>query len=153
MKKFVFSLETLLKLRRWEEQVARQALVESDRRVAESELSVAKALEAEQSIFNAWGGSNRASFKRDERLSLDAALSSAENALKEARDHLGEARLERREAMNSLARAIRARKVVEDLKTRRYELHLIDANRREAIEVEDVFNARINERKNQLQAT
>ncbi len=142
MKKFVFSLESVLGLRDWEEQVSRQAFNEVS---SEATLLEARIREMESeavSVFDRWNASHVETFTRGDRMVLMGSVDSMKRLEGEAKVSLEEANRKREQAMEKLKEAVRNKKVVERLKERRLETHQAESMVHEAREIEDIYNAR-----------
>ena len=146
MKKFVFNLESVLGLREWEEQLSRQAFSEASSKVVELEERIRNVEVESQAVFENWSKVNSGSFSRNDRLALISGADALSQLRAEAESNLEEANRKRDEAMAKLSEAIRAKKVVENLKQRRLEEYQAETLRADTQEIEDIFNARRKER-------
>lgn len=142
MKKFTFKLASLLTVRDWEEQRAQQRLGEANLRVAMLERRIAEIRDGKSAALSSWTGSTRDRFTAADRLMMNAQVADTERELRKAEAALVEAHEAKRLAMLELETASRGKKVVQNLKDRRYEEFRAEAYRQEANEVEDIFNAR-----------
>ena len=147
MRKFVFNLTTLLNLREWEEQVARQNYLVAIRKARQMELATRDAGNTREAIIESWIKSNVEAFSRNERLALEGSISEASRVEESYRIRLEKAKQEERAARAKVNSAIRKRKAVQNLKQRRFEAYTADAAKAELSEIEDIYNARANERK------
>lgn len=146
MKKFKFNLEGLLKLRGWEEQRSRQALSSLTAEIARLEQSIESLADERRYAVENWGSNNMKSFRPVDRQALSSQLEGIQTLSAEANAALTRALKQRQEAIERLNRAVRAKKVVENLKMRRLEEYSAEIERQEAKELEDAFNARRREK-------
>jgi len=146
MKKFRFNLEGLLKLRGWEEQRARQALSGFSAEIARLERSVETLSEERSFAVQNWAANNMRGFRPADRMAISSQLEGIQTLTAETNAALARVLKQRQDAIERLNRAIRAKKVVENLKARRLEEYRADIERQEAKEMEDVFNARRSEK-------
>ena len=147
MKKFSFNLRALLKLREWEEQLARQNFSQTVQKVSTLEDKTRRVDEEKDSICRDWDKSHTRSFSRNERLGLHAAIADASQTSKEVRDALLTAEQRRDDALSRMKQAARKKKVVANLKQCRLEEYHVEAMRQKTIEIEDIYNARRIERR------
>ena len=147
MRKFVFNLTALLNLREWEEQGARQNYLVAARKARQMELATRDAGKKREAIIESWNKSNAEAFSRNERLALEGSILEASRAEESYMIRLDEAKREERAARAKVNSAIRKRKAVQNLKQRRFEAYRADAAKAELSEIEDIYNARANERK------
>jgi flagellar FliJ protein len=142
MKKFSFNLESVLGLRKWEEQRSQQAFAEAASEVAKLEERISAAESQATAVFENWNASSGTRFSRNERLAMIGNAEALQKSRLEAEELLREANEKRREAMDRLKEAVRAKKVVETLKQRRLDDYRAEVERIETQEVEDAFNSR-----------
>ncbi|OUW15912.1 MAG: hypothetical protein CBD18_07905 [Opitutales bacterium TMED158] len=142
MKKFVFNLESVLGLREWEEQLSQQAFAAASSEVAILEQRILETERERDAVFEKWSAASGSRFTRNDRLAMIGSAEALQQSRKASEDSLKTAREKRTKAMSGLSDAIRAKKVVENLKQRRLEDYRTEAQRVEAQEVEDVFNSR-----------
>ncbi|MEC7907217.1 MAG: hypothetical protein VYC82_08325 [Verrucomicrobiota bacterium] len=147
MRKFVFNLTTLLNLREWEEQGARQNYLVAIRKARQMELATRDAGNTREAIIESWNKSNVEAFSRNERLALEGSILEASRVEESYRIHLEKAKEEERAARAKVNSAIRKRKAIQNLKQRRFEAYTADTAKAELSEIEDIYNARANERK------
>lgn len=147
MRKFVFNLTALLNLREWEEQGARQNYLVAVRKARQMELATRDAGNTREAIIESWNKSNAEAFSRNERLALEGSILEASRVEESYRIRLEKAKQEERAARAKVNSAIRKRKAVQNLKQRRFEAYTADAAKAELSEIEDIYNARANERK------
>jgi len=146
MKKFKFNLEGLLKLRGWEEQRSRQALSSLTSEIARLEQSIVTMEDDRRYAVDNWAAENMKGFRPADRMALSSQLEGIQTLTAETNAALTRALQQRQEAIERLNKAVRAKKVVENLKERRLEEYRADVERQEAKELEDVFNARHREK-------
>lgn len=142
MKKFTFNLDPLLALRERDEQSARMALSEVNAQVEQINQHIAK-IEASVTGTNAsWDGRSGRRFSPMDRIGLSSQVANLQRQAQEARDLKQKAEERRSKAMQALQEASRARKVVTNLKEKRFKEHAADVQKQEAIEIENIYNAR-----------
>ena len=146
MKKFKFNLEGLLKLRSWEEQRSRQTLSSLSAEIDRLEQSIETLADERRYVVENWASNNMKGFRPVDRMALSSQLESIQTLSAETSGALTRALKQRQDAIERLNRAVRAKKVVENLKVRRLEEYRADIERQEAKEIEDVFNARRREK-------
>ena len=147
MRKFVSNLNALLKLREWEEQGARQNYLVAVRKARQMDLATRDAGSTREAILESWSRSNGEAFSRNERLALEGSILEASRLEESYRIRSEKARQEERATRAKVNSAIRKRKAVQKLKQRRFEDYRADAAKAELSEIEDIYNARANERK------
>jgi len=142
MKKFTFSLESLLSLRDLEEQNARTALAEVNAQIERIDQQM-KQLEASvDEVYASWDGESGRRFNAMDRMGLSSQVADLKRRSAEA-GLLKNKTIERRaEAMQTLQEATRKRKVVTNLKEKRFQEHQAELLKQETNEIEDIFNAR-----------
>lgn len=142
MKKFKFSLESLLTLREWEEQRAQQGLAEANAQIDRIQSRLQRLNQSIDRAYQTWNGSEKRSFSPMERLGLSSSVEDLRREVEETSKALQEAATRRTRALEALVDAARNRKVVTNLKSTRLRSYREDVQRQEAIEIEDIFNAR-----------
>ena len=147
MRKFVFNLAALLNLREWEEQGARQNYLVAARKARQMELAVRDAGKKREAILDSWNETSAEAFNRNERLALEGSISEVNRAEEDCLTRFDTAKAEEQKARAEVNKAIRRRKAVQNLKQRRFEAYKADADKAELSEIEDIYNARANERK------
>ncbi|MGK0238605.1 MAG: flagellar FliJ protein [Candidatus Pelagisphaera sp.] len=148
MKKFVFSLESVLGLREWEEQASRQAFTEVSSEVTLLEERIRNMESESAGVFEKWNTSFVETFTRNDRMVLMGSVDSMRRQKVEVTASLEEANLKREEALKKLTQAVRNKKIVENLKEKRLEDYQAESILHEALEIEDIYNARRKERGN-----
>ena len=148
MKKFVFNLASLLQLREWEEQSARQNYMIASLKARQMELAVRDAGEMKESVIESWNRRGHEAFSRNERLALEGSILDANRKHEEFVARFQAAKSEERAARAKVGDAIRKRKVVEKLKQSRFQAFQAELAKAEFSEIEDIYSARANERKN-----
>ena len=142
MKKFSFSLDSLLSLRDLEEQNARTALAEANAQVARIEREISELETSVDQAYASWNGESGRCFNAMDRLGLSGQVAELKRRSAEAAE-LKRQFLERRsEAMDRFNETMRNRKVVTNLKEKRLREYQAEVLKQEAIEIEDIFNAR-----------
>lgn len=147
MRKFVSNLNALLKLREWEEQGARQNYLVAVRKARQMDLATRDAGSTREAILESWSRSNGEAFSRNERLALEGSILEASRLEESYRIRSEKARQEERATRARVNSAIRKRRAVQKLIQRRFEDYRADAAKAELSEIEDIYNARANERK------
>ena len=147
MRKFVSNLTALLKLREWEEQGARQNYLVAVRKARQMDLATRDAGSTREAILESWSRSNGEAFSRNERLALEGSILEASRLEESYRIRSEKARQEERATRARVNSAIRKRRAVQKLIQRRFEDYRADAAKAELSEIEDIYNARANERK------
>ena len=142
MKKFTFNLESVLGLREWEEQLSQQAFAAASSEVLKLEKRISEAESQANAVFENWTAESGDRFSRNERLAMIGNAEALQCSRQEAENALREASEKRRQAMDRLSEAIRAKKVVENLKQRRLDAYRAEVERIETQEIEDAFNSR-----------
>ena len=142
MKKFTFNLESVLGLREWEEQLSQQAFAAASSEVLKLEKRISEAESQANAVFENWTAESGDRFSRNERLAMIGNAEALQRSRQEAENALREASEKRRQAMDRLSEAIRAKKVVENLKQRRLDAYRAEVERIETQEIEDAFNSR-----------
>lgn len=142
MKKFKFNLESLLTMREWEARRTRQALAESSAHVTQLERRM-KFLATEKSkTFSSWSANSDQPFTAADRQNMNSQLAELEGQVIEYKQQLNEAIAKRSQAMEDLSVATRRKRAVENLREKRVEEHRTEVFKQEAVEIEDIFNAR-----------
>ena len=147
MRKFVSNLTALLNLREWEEQGARQNYLVAVRKARQMDLATRDAGSTREAILESWSRSNGEAFSRNERLALEGSILEASRLEESYRIRSEKARQEERATRARVNSAIRKRRAVQKLIQRRFEDYRADAAKAELSEIEDIYNARANERK------
>ena len=147
MRKFVFNLTALLNLREWEEQGARQNYLVAVRKARQMDLATRDAGNTREAILESWSRSNGEAFSRNERLALEGSILEASRLEESYRIRSEKARQEERATRARVNSAIRKRRAVQKLIQRRFEDYRADTAKAELSEIEDIYNARANERK------
>ena len=147
MRKFVSNLTALLNLREWEEQGARQNYLVAVRKARQMDLATRDAGSTREAILESWSRSNAEAFSKTERLALEGSILEANRLEESYRIRFEKAKQEERATWARVNSAIRKRKAVQKLKQRRFEDYRADAAKAELSEIEDIYNARANERK------
>ncbi len=142
MRKFKFNLESLLVVRGWEETRALQALASANAAISDLEERLARSEQALEKAYAAWEDSGSTRFSPTDRHALVSQTAQIQAQIGQSRQQLVEMQKKRTQAMDTLRSASREKKVVESLKEKRFEAHRAESYRQEAIEIEDVFNAR-----------
>lgn len=142
MKKFIFSLESVLGLREWEEQAFRQTFNEVSSEVTLLEERIRNMENESDGVFEKWNATYPDAFTRSDRLALMGSVGSMHRMKLEMKASLEAANLKREEALKELTQAVRNKKVVESLKEKRLEAYQAESVLREALEIEDIYNAR-----------
>jgi len=142
MKKFVFNLESVLGLRKWEEQVSRQEFTEVSREVTLLEKRIRNMESESAGVFEKWNTSYVDTFTRNDRLVLMGSVDSMRRLELEVKASLETANLKRKEALDKMTQAVRSKKVVESLKEKRLDAYKAESILLEALEIEDIYNAR-----------
>ena len=147
MRKFVSNLTALLNLREWEEQGARQNYLVAVRKARQMDLATRDAGSTREAILESWSRSNGEAFSRNERLALEGSILEASRLEESYRIRSEKARQEERATRARVNSAIRKRRAVQKLIQRRFEDYRADTAKAELSEIEDIYNARANERK------
>jgi flagellar FliJ protein len=142
MKKFVFSLESVLGLRKWEEQVSREEFTEVSSEVMLLEERIRNMDIEYAGVFEKWNTSYVDTFTLNDRLVLMGSVDSMRRLKVEVKASLEAANLKREEALKKLTHAVRNKKVVENLKEKRLEVYQAESMLHEVLEIEDIYNAR-----------
>lgn len=142
MKKFRFNLESLLQIRDWEEQKARQGFAEATARVTSAQNAIEAAKAEKEQAYSAWQTVGERRFTPVERIALQSQVAEVDNRIAQAQQQLQELEKARMEAMEILKVASRNKKVVENLKEKRLREYQAETLKQESMEIEDIFNAR-----------
>ncbi|MDQ8185943.1 flagellar export protein FliJ [Pelagicoccus sp. SDUM812002] len=142
MKKFNFNLDPLLVLRERDEQNARMALSEVNAQVERINQHIAKLEASVTGTFASWNGESGRRFAPTDRIGLAGQVAELQRQADEARKLMQKAQERRTKAMKALQDASRSRKVVTNLKEKRFKEYTAEVQKQEAIEIEDIFNAR-----------
>lgn len=142
MKKFVFNLQSLLTLRDLEEQNARTALSEANAQIDRIDDRIGELKESIESAYSSWDGSSGRTFSKMDRMGVVAQVASLESEAAGARTQMQQAESARASAMAKLVEASKRRKVITNLKDKRQREYDVEMLKREAAEIEDIFNAR-----------
>lgn len=142
MKKFTFNLDPLLVLRERDEQKARMALSEINAHVERINQQIAQLESSVAGTYDSWDGQSGRRFSPMDRMGLSAQVADLQRQTEQARNQMHEAEQERTKAMQALMEASRNRKVVTNLKEKRLLEYNAEVIKQEAIEIEDIFNAR-----------
>ncbi|MBC2606007.1 flagellar export protein FliJ [Pelagicoccus albus] len=142
MKKFTFSLDSLLNLRELEEQNAKAALARENAFVEQITMRIQELESLVEGAYGSWDGQAGRKFNSMDRMGLSAQIADLQKTAGEARSALAAAKTKRAKAMKSLQDATRNRKVVTNLKEKRFKEYTAEVLKQEANEIEDVFNAR-----------
>ena len=100
-----------------------------------------------EAILESWSRSNGEAFSRNERLALEGSILEASRLEESYRIRSEKARQEERATRARVNSAIRKRRAVQKLIQRRFEDYRADTAKAELSEIEDIYNARANERK------
>ncbi len=142
MKKFTFNLDPLLVLRERDEQNARMALSEVNAQVERINQQIAQLERSVTGTYDSWDGQSGRRFSPMDRMGLATQVADLQRQTELARQQMQEAEQERAKAMQALQEASRNRKVVTNLKEKRLKEYNAEVIKQEAIEIEDIFNAR-----------
>lgn len=142
MKKFSFNLDPLLVLRERDEQNARMALSEVNARVERINQQIAHLEKSVAGTYESWDGQSGRRFSPMDRMGLTNQVANLQRQTEQARQEMQEAEQRRAKAMQALQEASRNRKVVTNLKEKRLMEYNAEVIKQEAIEIEDIFNAR-----------
>lgn len=142
MKKFKFNLEGLLVIRDWEEQQARQVLAQANAMLSSCEAQIENLRNELDGAYQGWNANGQQRFTPVDRMSLASLVSDIEGRLLQANSRKRQVEQEKARAMESLTQASRKLKVVQKLKEKRFNEYSADLMKREALEIEDIFNAR-----------
>lgn len=142
MKKFTFSLDSLLNLRDLEEQNARTALAEVNAQIGRIDQQMEQLAASVDEVYASWNGESGRRFNAMDRMGLSSQVSELKRQSAEAEQLKQQTVLQRAEAMQKLQEATRARKVVTNLKEKRFQEYQAELLKQEANEIEDIFNAR-----------
>ena len=99
-----------------------------------------------EAILESWSRSNGEAFSRNERLALEGSILEASRLEESYRIRSEKARQEER-ATRARVKCHSQRRAVQKLIQRRFEDYRADAAKAELSEIEDIYNARANERK------
>ena len=142
MKQFVFSLESVLGLREWEEQVSRLEFNEISSEVTLLEERIRNMENESAGVCEKWNAVHVEVFNRNDRLALMGSVDALRLLKLETKASLKTANLKREEALAKVTQAVRSKKVVENLKERRLEAYKVESILREGLEIENIYNAR-----------
>lgn len=142
MKKFSFSLESLLTLRELEEQNARVALTEVNGQIEQINQKIAELDQAVEGAYGSWNGESGRRFTSMDRMGLSSQVADLQRQSSQARQLLANAQSKRMKAMQALQDTSRKRKVVTNLREKRFKEYTAEMQKQEANEIEDIFNAR-----------
>lgn len=142
MKKFSFNLDSLLVLRERDEQNARVALTEANAYVERVNQEIARLESSISGTYDSWDGQSGRRFTPMDRIGLSGQVASLQVEVVQAKKTLQAAQDRRAKAMHALQEASRNRKVVTNLKEKRFQAHTAELLKQEANEIEDIFNAR-----------
>lgn len=142
MKKFTFSLESLLNLRDLEEQNAKTALAEVNARIERIKQQMQDLDVSINQAYSSWNGESGRRFSAMDRMGLSSQIADLKKQSAETMQLRQQAMEQRALAMDRLKEATRNRKVVTNLKEKRLHEHQAEALKQEANEIEDIFNAR-----------
>lgn len=142
MKKFTFSLDSLLNLRDLEEQNARSALAEVNAQVERVNQRMVELNAEMEAAYSSWNGESGRRFNAMDRTGLTSQVEDLKRQSNEAMQLKKQAEERRSQAMQHLQEATRNRKVVTNLKEKRLREYQAEVLKQEANEIEDIFNAR-----------
>lgn len=142
MKKFVFSLESLLSLRELEEQNAKSSLAEANAQVEQVSQQLQQLEASEEKAYASWNGESGRRFSAMDRLGLSSQVADLKRQHAEVQELKRKVEQQRSEMMQKLHQATRSRKVVTNLKEKRLQEHMVEVQKQETNEIEDIFNAR-----------
>ncbi len=142
MKKFSFNLDPLLVIRERDEQNARMALSEVNAQVEQINQHIARLEASVSGTYASWDGQSGRRFSPADRTGLESQVSNLRRQTEEARKLMRVAQERRAKAMRALQEATRNRKVVTNLKEKRFKEYTAEVQKQEANEIEDIFNAR-----------
>ncbi|MBD5778675.1 flagellar export protein FliJ [Pelagicoccus sp. NFK12] len=142
MKKFTFILDPLLVLRERDEQNARMALSEVNAQVERINQHIAQLEDSVSGTYASWDGESGRRFSPMDRMGLANQVAELKRQTEEARELMKKAQERRAKAMQALQEASRNRKVVTNLKEKRFQEYTAEALKQEANEIEDIYNAR-----------
>ncbi|MBK1878432.1 flagellar FliJ family protein [Pelagicoccus mobilis] len=142
MKKFTFSLDSLLSLRDLEEQNARTALAEVNAQIERLDQHMKQLESSVDAVYQSWDGESGRRFNAMDRMGLSSQVADLKRQAADA-EQMKQQTVERRaKAMQNLQEATRNRKVVTNLKEKRLQEYQAELLKQEANEIEDIFNAR-----------
>ncbi|MDQ8182345.1 flagellar export protein FliJ [Pelagicoccus sp. SDUM812005] len=142
MKKFSFNLDPLLALRERDEQNARNALSEVNAQVERINQHIAKLEDSVTGTYASWDGQSGRRFSPMDRMGLSHQVADLKRQADEARKLMQKAQERRSKAMQALQEATRNRKIVTNLKEKRFKEYTAEVEKQEATEIEDIYNAR-----------
>lgn len=142
MKKFSFSLDTLLVLRDRAEQGARANLANLNAHIARIDQQIQGLESSVAGAYGSWDGESGRRFTAMDRMGLTNQVSELQRQAEQARTAMQQAQKQRVQAMQELQAASRNRKVVTNLKEKRFKEYTAELVKQEANEIEDIFNAR-----------
>ena len=142
MKKFSFNLESILVLRERDDQNARATLTEANAYVERVNQEIARLESSISGAYDSWDGQSGRRFTPMDRIGLSGQVAALQAETMQAKKKLQAAHERRAKAIRLLQEASRNRKVVTNLKEKRLQAHTAELLKREANEIEDIFNAR-----------
>lgn len=142
MRKFKFNLESLLVVRDWEEQKSRQRLSEANARVRVLMGDLDRIWELKESAVESWRQQGAERFSPRDRINMSSQLAALDARRDDLKQQIECAKAERAAAMATLKQATRNKRVVENIRERRFAEHSAEVDHMETIELEDIFNAR-----------
>ncbi len=144
MKKFKFQLQALMTIREWDEQNARQELGRISAKIGDLKEKLEKLEQEKTKARNFWMTQSEYTFNAGMRVAFDTSLKDFAEREQMVKKQLEEAREKRAEALSELEAASRRKKIVENLKEKRFAEYQAAYDKHEANEIEDSFYARRN---------
>ncbi len=142
MKRFIFNLDPLLVLRERDEQNARMALSEVNAQIERINQQISRFEAMVSGTYDSWDGQSGRRFSPMDRMGLASQVANLQRQAEQARHELQQAQQRRVAAMEKVKEASRNRKVVTNLKEKRFLEYTAEVQKQEANEIEDIFNAR-----------
>ncbi|MCH6255830.1 flagellar export protein FliJ [Puniceicoccaceae bacterium K14] len=142
MKKFKFQLESLMTLRERNEQIARQALAGVLGEIEDVKRNINELKEMRSSATEQWVSSTQEGFSNKDRVAFEFQIQSLEQQSLALEQSLKNFETKRQQAFKQLEKASQEKRIVERMKEKRFLEYTREAEKQEANEIEDIFNAR-----------